>query len=247
VTPCARLHTLPGAHAPGCTCTRECPEHEGHCPGCALVEAERGNLCGRCSRQLRGCLGAEEGMDPDHPVHGLPWAYDHLEDAYPSLSQASGNGGGSGPADREAQRLAVVLSVRADIHDVLASWVADVAEHGGLIGLSARVLRGLPARLRVARHAAWLLARVEALEAHPAVADAWEELGDLMSRAHALAPWRPAPTHLDGIPCRCGEMGLHDHGDEVKCWRCGHAYSREEYRVLTVILARRFKPEVQHA
>jgi hypothetical protein len=256
VTPCARLHPVPGVHAPACTCTRDCPDHEGHCRGCAPADATRGLLCDRDSRILRGMLGAEEGLDPDHPVHGLPWAWDALAEAYPSLTQAPG-GGGSSIDDPEAERLAAVLSLRADISDVLGEWVKALVEQSFLTGpdLTVSVVqqpdaswyrragaRHLSDRLRVRRRAEWLLTHIESLESHPAVSEAWQELADLMSRAHALAPWRPAPTHIRGVPCRCGETALHDHGDEVLCWACRKSYSREEYRVLTKVLARRFAP-----
>jgi hypothetical protein len=258
MSPCVRSHTHPGEHTPPCTCTRECPDHEGHCPGCLPVEATHGLICDRDSRILRGFLGAEEGLDPDHPVHGLPWAWEHLENAYPSLSQAPG-GGGSSVDDPEAERLSAVLSVRFDVHDVLAAWVEAVADHAGLAGPDLTVhlqhdrdstgARRLAWITRVRRRTAWLLTHVEALESHEAVAEAWQELADLMSRAHALAPWRPAPTEIRGIPCRCGAFSLHDHGDEVKCWSlsCRWSFSRAEYAVWVKVLARRFGDQAQES
>jgi hypothetical protein len=235
VTPCARLHPVPGVHAPGCTCTRDCPDHEGHCRGCAPAEATRGLLCDRDSRILRGMLGAEEGLDPDHPVHGLPWAWEHLAVAYPSLTQAPG-GGGSSIDDPEAERLAAVLSLRSDIAERLLYWTFAVMNASGRAGPE------IPAteRLSVRRCAPFLLAQAEVLEVDLQVAAAWQELADLMSRAHALAPWRPAPTQIQGIPCRCGAMALHDHGSEITCWACRTSYDREHYRALTVVFARRF-------
>lgn len=244
MTPCVRSHAVLGEHVPPCTCTRECPEHEGHCTGCRPVEATRGLLCDQDGRHLAGFLGAEEGLDPEHPVHGLPWAYDHLEHAYPSLSQAPGSGGSS-IEDAEAQRLAHVVDLRKDMHDVVTSWVEAVSEHMDWIGPylpdpPAGLTPDARRRLRLRRRAEWLLSHPDALHSHPAVAEAWQELADLMSRAHALAPWRPAPTHLDGIPCRCGATELHDHGDEILCWACRRSLTREEYRVATVVFARRF-------
>ncbi len=97
-----------------------------------------------------------------------------------------------------------------------------------------------PERLAARRSAAFLLVQAEALAGHPEVATAWQELADLMSRAHALAPWRPAPTKLEGIPCRCGAVELHDHGGEILCWACRRSLTLEEYRVATVVFARRF-------
>jgi hypothetical protein len=249
MTPCARSHAVPGEHTPPCTCTRECPEHTGHCTGCLPVMEDRGLLCARCADQLEGFLGAQEGLGEEgREVHGLPWAYDHLEHAYPSLSQAPG-GGGSSIEDAEAERLANVVSLRADIHDVLAAWTDAVAD--GLAGPDLTLgITATPAtilekarRIRTRRRAAWLLAHADALHAHPAVAEAWQELADLMSRAHALAPWRPAPTKLEGIPCRCGALALHDYGTEVQCAACRWNFSRETYGIWVKVLGRRYDDE----
>ncbi len=290
MTACVRNHTIPGQHAPGCTCTPECPDHEGHCAGCLPVQADRGLLCGRCAEHLEGFLGGQEGLseDPEREVHGLPWAWEHLATAFPSLSQAPSSGGSS-IEDAEAQRVTAVVSARDDIHDSLAQWVKTLAEQAGLKGpdltftITARPAdaRSRAQGIRVSRYANWLLRHIDPLLAGTGVqasdldvaamlspgstpmaedeAEAdlvelraaqvvavWDELADLMSRAHALAPWRPVPTHLDGIPCRCGEVALHDHGDEVKCWRCGKSYSREQYKILVKVMARRFEPEVAH-
>lgn len=254
MTPCARSHAVPGEHVPPCTCTRECPEHTDHCTGCLPVMEDRGLLCARCADHLEGFLGAQEGLGEEgREVHGLPWAYDHLEHAYPSLSQAPG-GGGSSIEDAEAERLANVVSLRADIHDVLGAWSDAVSDKAEMLGpdlmaaLTAIQMRTPAAahRLRVRRRAEWLLAHADALLAHPAVAEAWQELADLMSRAHALAPWRPAPTKLEGIPCRCGALALHDYGTEVQCAACRWNFSRETYGIWLKVLGRRYEDEPEH-
>jgi hypothetical protein len=71
-----------------------------------------------------------------------------------------------------------------------------------------------------------------------------EEADALASRAHALAPWREAPTRVDGIPCRCGSVGtIHDFGDVRKCWRCSKTFNEVEWRALTVVMAHRFSDQ----
>lgn len=240
MTPCVRLHSTPNEHTPPCTCTTQCPDHEDHCPGCLPVEAEHGLLCSTCSRRLRGFLGAEEGLgEPGRESHGLPWAWEHLEHAYPSLSQAPGKGGSS-VDDPEAERLAAVVSLRADVAERLLFWTLAV------MNASRRAGPDIPApeRLAVRRCATWLLGQVETLESHPDVAVAWQELADLMSRAHALAPWRPVPTEVRGIPCRCGALALHDHGAEYVCWACRWVFTPEQFRVWVRVLAHRFGDQV---
>lgn len=288
MTPCARNHPIPGEHVPPCTCTRECPEHEDHCRGCRPTEADLGLLCTRDVQHMEGFLGAEEGLgEPGEEVHGLPWAWEHLQSAYPSLSQAPSSGGRSGTyADPEAERLAAAVSIRDDIHGTLAEWVQTLTEQAGLAGPNLTItlaaanpddVRTYVQGVQVRRYADWLLRNIEPLlsgagvtaseldvaamlvpgegridpsgetpEQHLAelrarqVVAVWDELADLMTRAHALAPWRPAPTKLDGALCRCGASELHDHGDEIVCWACRRSLTREEYRVATVVFARRF-------
>lgn len=56
--PCARDHTIHGLHTPGCICTPECGEHQGHCKGCAPATATIGLLCTRCYDKTRQALNA---------------------------------------------------------------------------------------------------------------------------------------------------------------------------------------------
>lgn len=212
-------------------------------------EPSRGLLCPTHHRRLSDALGAREGIgEPGRESHGLPWLWSHLAAAWPSLSSLPAPGGRAHVGDPEAERLTAVLGVRDDIRDTLASWTADTADRHRMAGpIGVRCFTDRPPvgtdRLVVLRCAAWLLRNVELLECHASVPELLAELEDLMSRGHALAPWRPAPTLVQGIPCRCGVVGaIHDHGDLRKCWRCGKSYTAEEWRILTVVLARRFDP-----
>jgi hypothetical protein len=77
-----------------------------------------------------------------------------------------------------------------------------------------------------------------------AVASVLEEADALASRAHALAPWREAPSKLDGIPCRCGAVGtIHDFGDVRKCIRCAASYDELHWKALMKVLAHRFSDQ----
>lgn len=244
MTACVRGCLVPLGHVPPCTCTVQCPAHDEHCTGCQPREAERGLLCSGCSRRLRDHLGERE--QPEGP-HGLAWAWAHIVAAHPFIATpAPATGSGKrAVSDPEAERLANLVALRCDIRDTLAALTADVAERAGLTGpADVQVFMDQPSigndRIIVRRCTAWLLRHVESLESSPAVPDAWEQLGLLMTQAHALAPWRPAPTRIDGVPCRCRSIALDDFGDEVKCAACGSSYSREEYVVLVKVMARRF-------
>jgi len=48
VTYCIRQCRSFGNHMPACTCTNECPEHDGHCKGCLPRTASLGYLCQPC-------------------------------------------------------------------------------------------------------------------------------------------------------------------------------------------------------
>jgi hypothetical protein len=150
-----------------------------------------------------------------------------------------------------------VLSLRDEIRDTLASWTADVMDRWRLAGppgvgvYTDRPPVGPPGltrdardRLIVMRCASWLLAQAEPFAAHEAVAVAYTELSALLTRAHQLAPWRPAPTLIDGVPCRCMATALHDHGDDgIVCWRCGVTYTRDSYQRLLKVLDHRVRTD----
>jgi hypothetical protein len=174
---------------------------------------------------------------------GTDWAL-----AYPSLAGWSGGNRDSGDIDdAEAEKLSAVIVLRQDIYDHLAAVVADLAERLGRTGPDLATTQ----RLAAQRCARWLLAHIEPLRAgqgiqeglaDEGVATLVEEADELAARAHVLAPWRPAPTRLDGIPCRCGAVGtVHDHGDIRKCWRCARTYTDDEWAVLMKVLAHRFR------
>jgi hypothetical protein len=219
---------------------------------CAARACERppvlGLLCGGHGQRLADHYGAREGHGgPDRTSHGLPWMWDHLALAYPSLTGwAAPSRGGSDVGDPEAEKLAAVVTLRTEIRDHLVATALDVADRLGRRGPALATTE----RLQAHRSAGWLLAHIEPIRAGQGIADAadeavaavLDEADQLASRAHALAPWRPAPTRIDGIPCRCGAVGtVHDHGDVRKCWRCGREFDEHEWAALMTVLARRFR------
>ncbi len=241
--------------------------------------AALGLLCAEHGQRLGDHYGAREGHgSPGRTSHGLPWMYDHVQLAYPSLAGWSGGTLGRDDIDdTEAEKLTAILVLRTEIHDHLTITARELAEDLGREGPDLATSE----RKSVRRAAGWLLAHIEPLRAaqgaratglavglaiaraqdsdpptdvYEAIAAAHaaakaeavqallEEADDLASRAHALAPWRPAPTRLKGIPCRCGAVGtVHDHGDIRKCWRCGRGYDEAQWSALMKVLAYRFR------
>lgn len=99
-----------------------------------------------------------------------------------------------------------------------------------------------PPRFAVDPAVTWLRAQLTRLEHDPDVGDIMEQFADLMSRCHALAPWREQVAMLKGIPCRkCHRTSLCRYGgdDFVTCLnrRCRETYSPGEYAIWTRMLA----------
>jgi len=216
-----------------------------NCDSAAVLQL----LCARDGQRLADHYGAREGHgQPGRLNHGLPWMWEHVRLAYPSVSGWTSGGGSSDIDDPEAEKLAAVMSLRSDIRDHLVETADDLATRMGRHGPH---LDGIPDWRIVYRSSTWLVANIQSLRAghnsaagDEAVAAVLAEADDLASRAHALAPWRAAPTKLDGIPCRCGAIGtMHDYGDTVVCWRCARKYSPDEYQVLCKVLAHRFRDQ----
>lgn len=229
-------------------------------------EATDGLLCRAHGQRMRDHLGEREGLgEAGREHHGLPWMWEHLAVAYPSLSVGMGSGGGGGVEDPEAERLAAVIALRADLRDWLGATCAELAERLGMTGPSG-ITVSTDYRVRhigtdwdvVSRSARWLLAQVEPLLAGSGIGDEevageavrllLEQADHLATRAHALAPWRPQPTAIEGIPCRCAAVGhIHDHGDMRVCWACGRKFDDEQWDVLVKVLDRRYTLPVAQA
>jgi hypothetical protein len=262
--------------------------------------ASLGLLCTEHGVRLADHYGAREGLGDDGRIHhGLPWMWDNLQVAYPSLSGQAGNAGKSDIDDPEAQKLAAVIDLRRDIEHHLVITARELAEDIGRSGPDLATT----ARLRVQRAARWLVANLEPLRAAQGARATEEDLraaslaatrqfyednglewdiapgaiiqgsfiteaidaahagakaeavrallaeaDDLASRAHALAPWREAPTRIEGVPCRCGAVGtIHDFGDVRKCGRCGASFDELHWAALTKAMAHRFSEEGQTA
>lgn len=96
-----------------------------------------------------------------------------------------------------------------------------------------------PVRYVIGPGARWLYAQIARFEQRPEIGDLYEELGEMMSRAHALAPWRKECAVLDGIECpECHKMGLVRYGgdDFVSCTKCNAHMAEDRYWIWVKIL-----------
>ena len=207
-----------------------------------------GQLCATHGRHLRDALGAREGLGrPGRESHGLPWAWERLRGVLAPGSADRARGASIDPA---APLNLAALDLRNAIRDTLGETWALVRDHLGLrdpepLVLSTSVVeaRHIGRDWAIVRTSAELLLRRDALAAllaHDAAGYVLGDLTALMSRAHALTPWRSDPQHIEHVPCRCMATALHDHGDVVKCWNCGVEYEPEHYQALIKVMATRF-------
>jgi hypothetical protein len=124
-------------------------------------------LCGPDATRLADLYGAREGHgQPGRLIHGLPWMYEHIRLAYPSVTGWTAGNGGAGVDDPEAEKLAAVLALRTDILDHLTETARDLAERLGRHGpeLTNPRWRVTP-WAQVMRSAGWLLVNIESLRA----------------------------------------------------------------------------------
>jgi len=156
-------------------------------------------------------------------------------------------------------------STMTDLTDVLSCWVEMLADQHDLSGPRPLMTRfeienpqgrqlnprwsfyagesvwcDPPVRFEIHAACLWLRAQIERLEACPGIGDLWGELGEVMSQAHCLAPWREEAARLKGIECpECHTVALVRYsGDEhVTCQRCNAHVEPARYAIWTRELA----------
>jgi len=170
------------------------------------------------------------------------------------------------PQEGEPVRIAC-LDVAQELADLIAEWVEWVCDAYGATGPkmaqsaaeraghkrrkavhpSMTVYKWVdpPVRFEVGTAVRWLRNNLERLENMQAIGDMIEDLNEVMSRAHALAPWREQAKRLPAIPCpECQRPTLQVFGgrDTVTCttsW-CRTEIPHERY----LIWARMYEEEM---
>ena len=237
-------------------CLRGCVHHDQHledcdaddCHGCEPRKAVLGRLCARCAYRLEDWLSndvAEPGWYSQPAGQrreirsSLAWAAHCVDDAIDrGIVGIAYDGDRIGytkepPAPVDLAR----VDLLRDLDDTMSSWLEAWCSHRGLRGPDVYELRYACRYL-----ASWL----EELATWEPVRDMWDELSLLMSRAHALAPWRQQARACDGVPCPdCGQPNLvvYDGDDLVTCRRCGATLHRDEYTRWTRIIADEARPK----
>lgn len=237
--PCLRGCTVGDQHLDDC-------EVED-CPGCQPRRAVLGLLCATCVRHLEDWL-SNDVADPDwytQPADrrreirsSLAWAVHCVDTAIDrGITGIAYDGDRVGvtkapPAPVNLAR----LDVMRDIDDTMSSWLEAWCAHRGLRG---------PDTYELTYACRYLASWIDELAAWEPVRDMWDEIQQLMSRAHALAPWRQQARRCEGVPCPdCGQPNLvvYDGDDLVTC-RCGVTLHRDEYTRWVRVIADEARPK----
>lgn len=257
MTACIRGCTQRRQHADGCD--------QDQCRGCLPEPAEFGRLCYTCHSTLRDLLRDAAGqvsllhavLDPsDQWALTVPTEY---RPGGPRLDSDATEW--IGIAHRKAQtaegeplRIDCIDTAQA-IQDTLSQWVEALAEQVGASPKPLMVWRERrswsesigayldadpPARFDVTTAADWLRRNLAALESQEWIGDDLEDWMDLMSKAHALCPWRPAAVHIPGVPCpscQMCHMVLPGGMSDVQCRECRRRYPYDRWAIWVALVA----------
>lgn len=226
--------TQTDVHAAICPCQVTCPEHEGHCSGCAPRPTHGSSLlCGSCFyRKLRT------------PLRRVPALVDWLTSRKGGLKAATYDG------DRVQSSKEAPLPFNAGIVDHLAvmslilnAWAAKAAEQADP-GPGPKTWDAVGSGQWLEDHAGWI-------SDQRWVPKFIEHLRELESRARQLAPWQPM-RHSLPVPCfRCEQQTLVLFGGEdwVTCTAvdCDAVFGWSRYASLSRALGRIYGDERKSA
>jgi len=239
VNDCIRACAIRNRHADDC-------DDPDRCNGCATRPAEYGNLCWPDHKRLDEML--RQAPEQHHLL--LVMAGERAPSATDTDADLIH---GSGPAYATPVRLGCI-DVAQELQDVLSDLVERLIDNYRMVGppmLQTAAERDDPrrrvyspsagyywaegrARWHVDRSAPWLRAQIERLEHEDSIGEDWGTLADAMSRAHALAPWRPAATRMHGIPCpTCQRKSLTLFGgdESITCASCRECITPSRYAI----------------
>ncbi len=193
------------------------------CRGCLPRRADHGYLCWPCHRRLELMLTDSVAM------------YDWL-----TANMTAGEGAAAAKDDAQQRRgtEAPPAPVKLDVLDIRDLWLDTLTEIADELA-EKRSIPG-PRRHNIRETSEWFLKWQASLEAEEWVGDTWQALGEIVSQAHALAPWRPELQRCKGVPCpECQETALVIFGGEsdVTCTSCRAMIPESSYGLWTKILS----------
>lgn len=243
--------------ARGCTRARRhlaaCLDQDA-CRGCQPREAEFGWLCYGCHKRLENLLKNIPGQAA--LLLAMADARGEVELSAPTTARLSA----ASPRTTTARDVRPLYAHRSAVvygpsEPIRLACLDAVRELEDWLQVTVCLIEGDyqmagPQEDTIASYAAWLLASIERLEWREDVSDRVfapakderqnQSLGDIMSRAHSLAPWREQVARLHGIPCpECQATTLVKFGgdDDVTCIRCQATMDQNRYGIWTRMLA----------
>lgn len=228
------------------TCIRGCTIHGQHtsdclgdCDGCQKRPVSHGKLCRTCFERLVDFLSIDTPKTSQNPSQGLVLArywVDHCLDRGITGVAYDLDRVGISKTPPTPVNLARLDLIR-DIDDTVSSWLDAWCDHRGLTG---------PDRYELRTACGYLGSWINEIATWEPIADMWDELATLMSRAHALAPWKREAHRCNGVPCPdCGttELMVYDGDDVVTCRHCSITFHRDEYARWVTVLADQARPK----
>lgn len=220
MTPCTRGCTRTGHHQPACNCTPTCPNHQGHCYGCASYEADTGLLCRGCTNRIHDAL------------HAIP-------DLIQQLGQRN-----DGRIDNHSEiiRLRPVFGYRMpspafaladDVCRLVHSWVDLTCDHTNTLGPPRYRITGIPEPYTaITDLCAWLREHLT----WPAQHQPTYIYDELTAARRTLERALSLDRHIERIPepcpsCGTGRLTREDGSENVCCDNpaCNRIWRRVEW------------------
>lgn len=210
MTACIRGCTIARRHVSDCDAAA--------CRGCLLRRNESGLLCWPCHRRLQ--LMLVDAPDIDR------WLAANTSGGQTRIRQDWERRSGDTTVRAEA-----ILDQRYELSDRIASMVEWTCTTFDLSG---------PREMTLKSMCDFLLAWLTRIEERSDIEFYWEELAEVTSDCHAIAPWRPELRRCTGIECpECHTQNLVVYGgdEDVSCQNCRLMIPPARYGIWVRMLA----------
>lgn len=188
------------------------------CRGCQPRHADSGLLCWSCHRRLQ--LMLIDAPDVDR------WLAANASGGQMRIRQDWERRSGETSVRAEA-----ILDQRYELSDRIAAMVEWTCTTFDLNG---------PGEMTLKPMCDFLLAWLTRIEERPDVEFYWNELAEVTSDCHAIAPWRPELRRCVGIrcpECRTQSLVIYGGDSDVTCQACRLMIPPERYGIWVRVLA----------
>lgn len=224
MTSCARGCTTHGQHDPAtnCTCTTECPDHDGHCSGCLPRPTNVGHYCQPCANKLRDALNAI----PDLAVNiaNLPGGK--------LISKATPGDPGRRATKVDQQSPSPAWDTTEEVIQWAHAWATVIADETHQAGPFRYNTAGIPMR-NLSGSISFMLNRLTQILAADYHADIYNETLSFRKRLMHASGTDRATTRLNTRCPDCNQRTLtrEDGSDDVTCANrdCGRIWRDGEH------------------